>query len=181
MKTHTWSRKTTFEKSPKIFVRQIAKKTQLSLSKLSFDKKYWLNFLELPFSRRHQRPKTRPDLPPKRFFPLPRCLALVCIWPEQIPIPESKVIHLPASVTFLAHLPFTVSEQWGERALGYPKDSCRVEGGSVWYPITLSPHCQSTTERRCARVSVFIGRWVLGASGIKFRCRQFVKVADSRG
>ena len=180
MINNTWARKTNIDKNPKKFPRQ-NEKTQLSLSKLSFDKKYWLNFLELPFSRRHRRPKKRPDILPKIFFPLPRYLALVCIRPEQIPTPESKVIHLPASVTFLAHLPFTVSQQWGERALGYPTDGCRVEGGSVGYPSALSPHCQPTTKRRCARVGVFTGRWVLGAPRIGFQCRQFVKVADSRG
>ena len=39
MKTCTWTQKTTFHKNPKKFLRQIAI-TQLSLSKLSFDKKY---------------------------------------------------------------------------------------------------------------------------------------------
>ena len=180
MITYNSAQKTNFDKNPKNFLRQNAK-TRLSLSKLSFDKKYWLNFLEFPFSRRHQRTKTRPDLLPKIFFPLPRYLASVCIWSDQILTPESKVIHLPASVNFLAHLPFTVSQQWGERTLGYPTDGCRVEGGSVGYPSTLSPHCQPIEKRRCARVGVFTGRWVLGAPRIGFRCRQFVKVADSRG
>ena len=156
-------------------------KTQLSLSKLSFDKKYWLKFLEFPFSSRHQRPKTRPDLPPKSFFPLTGYLASVCIWPGQIPTPESNFIHLPTSCTILAHLLFVVGWQWGERALGYPADLCRVEGGGVGYPSALSPHCQPTAERKCARETDFARRWVPGTSGIGFRCRQFVTVVDSWG
>ena len=70
MITHTWSWKTHFDKNWKKILTQNAK-TQLSLSKLSFDKKYWLNFLKLPLSSRHRRPKTRNDLPYKRIFLLP--------------------------------------------------------------------------------------------------------------
>ena len=154
-------------------------KTQLSLSKLSFDKKYWLNFLKLPFSSRHQRHKTRPNLLSKSIFPLSRYLASVCIWPGQIPTPESNFIHLPASRTILAHLLFTIGWRWGERVLGYPTDLCRVEGGGVGYPSALSPHCQQIAKRRGARMTNFVGRWVPGAPGIGFRCRQFVRVADS--
>ena len=58
MKTHTWTWKSTFDKNPKKFRRQIAN-TQLSLSKLSFDKKHWLNFLDFPFSSRQIRDKAR--------------------------------------------------------------------------------------------------------------------------
>jgi hypothetical protein len=180
MITHTWAWKTHFDKNPKKIVRKNAK-TQLNLSKLTFDKKNWLNFLELPFSSRHRRPEARPDLLSKIFFPLPRYLASICIWPGQISTPESNFIQLPASYTILAHLLFTVGWQWGERALGYPTEVCRVEGGSVGYPSALSPHGQPTTEWKCAKVSDFTGRWVPGASGIGFRCRQFVKEADSRG
>ena len=60
-KNHFWQKS-------KIFLRKI-EKTQLSLSKLSFDKKYWLNFLDLPFSNRHWRPKPRLNLAPEVFFP----------------------------------------------------------------------------------------------------------------
>ena len=81
LKNHFW------QKSKKKFEGKL-QKTQLSLSKLSFDKKYWLNFLELPFSSRKRRPKTRPDLLPKKFFPLTGYLASVCIRPERIPRPE---------------------------------------------------------------------------------------------
>ena len=180
MKTHTWNWKTTFDKNPKKIRRQIAN-TQISLSKLSFDKKYWLNFLEFPFSSRHRRPETRLDLPPKIFFPLIGYLALVCIRSEQILTPKSKVIHLPASINIIAHLGFTVSLQHLESALGYPTNGCKVEGGGVGYPRTLSSHCQPTTERKCARPGEFTGRWVLGAPGIGFWCRQFVEAADSQG
>ena len=84
MKTHTWTQKTTFDKNPKKFLRQI------TISQLSFDKKYWLNFLELPFSNRHWRPETRPNILLKKFFPLSGYLASVCICPKQIPSPEAK-------------------------------------------------------------------------------------------
>ena len=131
----SWTQKTTFDKNPKKFRRQIAN-TQLSLSKLSFDKKYWLNFLEFPFSSRHRRPETRPDIPPRRFFPLTGHLASVCIRPEQIPTPESKVISLPGVASILAHLGLTVGLQHLESALGYPTSGCRVERGGVGYPST---------------------------------------------
>ena len=156
-------------------------KTQLSLSKLSFEKKYWLNFLELPFSSRHRRPETRPDLPPKRFFPLTGYLASVCIWPEQISTPESKVISLPGSANILAHLGLIVSLQHLENALGYPKSGCRVERGGLGYPSAPLSNCQPTAERNCTRLSDFTGRWVLGRLGVGFRCRQFVEVAGSWG
>ena len=93
MITHTWTQKTNFDKNPKKILRQNAK-TQLSLSKLSFDNKYWLNFLEFPFSSRHWSTKKRTDLLPKIFFPLSGYLASICIQPKQIPTPESKVISL---------------------------------------------------------------------------------------
>ena len=177
MITHTWAQKTHFNKIPKNFRRQNAK-TQLSLSKLSFDKKYWLNFLKFPFSSRHRRPKTRPDLPSKRIFPLSWYLASVCIWPGQILTPESIFIHLPASCTILAHFLSAVGWQWGESALGYP---IKPLSTPVGYPSALSPHCQPTVRQRCARMTNFAGRWVPGALGIGFRCRQFVRVADSQG
>ena len=133
------------------------------------------------YIEKNMRYKTRPNLSYKRIFLLPRYPASVRIWPGQIPTPESIFIHLPASFTILAHLCLTVGWQWGERALGYPTDLCRVEGGGVGYPIALSPHCQPTAERRCARETDFVGRWVPGAPGIRYWCRQFVRVADSQG
>ena len=153
-------------------------KTQLSLSKLSFDKKYWLNFWKLPFSRRNMRYKTRSNLPYESIFLLPRYPASVCIWPGQIPTPKSIFIHLPASFTFLAHLCLTVGWQWGESALGYPTG---VEGGGLGYHSAPLSNCQPTAERKCARVTNFDGRWVLGAPRIGFWCRQCVRVADSQG
>ena len=143
-------------------------KTQLSLSKLSFDKKYWLNFWKLPFSSRHLRSKTRLNLPYERNFLLPRYPSSVCIWPGQIPTPESVFIHLPASCTILAHLCLTVGWQWGERALGYPTG---VERGVLGYSSPPLSYCQPTTERKCTRVTNFAGRWVSGAPGIEFWCR----------
>ena len=173
--THTWAQKTHFDKNPKKFRRQN------SLSKLSFDKKYWLNFLKFPFSSGNRRPKTRINLSSNGIFPLSRYLSSICIWPWQILTPESNFIHLPASCTILAHLLFTVGWQWGERALGYHIDLYRVEGCVLWFPISLSPHYQPTAERRCARMTDFAGRWAPGALGIGFWCCQFVRVADSQG
>ena len=169
MITHTWTRKTHFDKTSKNFLRQNSK-TKLSLSKL--------NFVKLPFSSRHPRSKTRPDIPYERIFILPRYPASVCIWPGQIPTPESVFIHLPASFTILAHLCLAVGWQWGESALGYPTG---VERGVLGYPSGLSPHCQRTAERKCSRMTNFAERWVPGAPGIGFWCRQFVRVADSQG
>ena len=156
-------------------------KTQLSLSKLSFDKKYWLNFLEFPFSSRHQRPKRRPDLSPKIFFPLTRYLASVCIWLERIPTPESKVISLPGAASILAHLGLTVSLQHLESALGYPTSGCRVERGCLGYPSTPLSNFQPTTKPKCASLIGFTRRRISRRPRVGFRCRRFVKVADSRG
>ena len=177
MITHTWSRKTHFDKIPKKFRRQNAK-NQLSLSKLSFDKKYWLNFLKLPFSSRHTRSKTRPNILYESSFHLPRYLASICIWPGQIPTPESVFIHLPASCTILAHLCLTVGWQLEGGALGYPRPPLST---LVGYPSALPSNCQPTAERKCARVTNFAGRWVPGAPRVGFRCRQFVRVSDSWG
>ena len=177
MITCTWAWKTHFDKNPKNFWRQNAK-THLSLSKLSFDKKYWLNFWKFPFSSRHPRSKTRPDLLYESSFLLPRYPASVCIWPGQIPTPESIFIQLPASCTILAHFLSAVGWQLERGALGYPTG---VERGGLGYPSALSPHFQPTAERRCARMTNFVGRWVPRAPGIGFRCHQFVRVADSRG
>ena len=112
------SSKNPFWQNSKNFLRQNAN-TQLSLSKLSFDKKYWLNFLKLPFSSRHRIPKTRPDILYNRIFLVPRYLSSVCIWPGQILTPESVFIHLPASCTILAHFPSAVGWQWSPGVLGY--------------------------------------------------------------
>ena len=62
MITHTWTQKTHFDKTSKNFRRQNSK-TKLSLSKLNFDKKYWLIFWKFPFSNWHPRSKTRPNIP----------------------------------------------------------------------------------------------------------------------
>ena len=180
MITHTWTQKINFDKNPKNFQRQNAK-TQLSLSKLSFDNKYWLNFLELPFLSRHQRPETRPDFPHKRFFPLTSYLASICIPPEQIPTPESKVISLPVSASVLAHLGLTVNLQHLESALLYPTSGCRVERVGVGYPRVPLSNYQPTIERNCARLSDFTGRWIPRWPGVGFRCRQFVEVVELRG
>ena len=55
MKTRTWTRKTTSSKNPKIFLRQITI-SQLSLSKLSFDKKILTKFFGVAIFK--QTPKT---------------------------------------------------------------------------------------------------------------------------
>ena len=153
-------------------------KTQFSLSKLSFDKKYWLNFWKLPFSSRHKRSKTRPDLLYERIFLHPRYPASVCIWPGQIPTPESVFIHLPASCTILAHFLSAVGWQLERGAIGYPTG---VEGGGLGYPSAPPSNFQPTADNRCARLTSFTRRWVPGAPGVGFRCRQFVRVADSQG
>ena len=149
-------------------------KTQLSFSKLSFDKTYWLNFLEFPFSSRHWRPKKRPNLPPKIFFPLTRYLASVCIQPERIPRPESKSISFPRVASILAHLCLTVALQHLESALGYPKVGCRVERRCVGYPIAPLSNCQPPANRKCARPGGFTGRRVPGRQGVGIQSRQFV-------
>ena len=56
---HLSSKNQFWQKIQKKILRQNAK-TQLSLSKLSFDKKYWLKFLEFPFSRRHRDQRQGP-------------------------------------------------------------------------------------------------------------------------
>ena len=180
MKTHTWTQKNTFDKNPKNFLRQITI-SQLILSKLSFDKKYWLNFLELPFSNRHRRPETRPDLPPEKFFPLNGYLALVCTCPERILSPEEKVICLPLAVSILVQLPFTIALQHFKSALGYSTRGCRVERECVGYPSAPPSNCQPPTAQKCARLSSFTGRRIMRRSGVGIQCRQFVEVADSRG
>ena len=71
------------------------KKPNLVYQNWVLTKKYWLNFLELPFSSRHQRPETMPNLPPKTFFPLTGYLALVCTYPEWIWVPRQKLLASP--------------------------------------------------------------------------------------
>ena len=127
-------------------------KTQLSLSKLSFDKKYWLNFWMFPFSSRHPRSKTRLDILYERIFLLPRYPASVCIWLRQIPTPESVFIHLPASCTILAHFLSAVGWQLERGALGYPRG---VERGGIGYPSAPPSNFQPTTDKECARVTNF--------------------------
>lgn len=156
-------------------------KTQLSFLKLSFDKKYWLNFLELPFSSRHRRPDSRPNLPPKTVFPLTEYLASICTCPEQIPRPESEIISLPWAASILTHLCLTVTLQHLESALGYPTVGCRVERRCVGYPSEPLSNCQPTANRKCARPGGFTERWVPGRPGVGIQCRQFVEVADLRG
>ena len=180
MKTHTLTWKNTFYKNPKKFRRKITI-SQLSLSKLSFDKKYWLNFLELPFSNRHRRPETRPNILPNKFFPLTGYLSSVCVFPEWILSPEEKVISLPLAVSILAQLPFTVALQHFKSVLGYPTGGCRVERGFVGYPISPPSNCQPPANWKCARPRGFTGRRVSGRPGVGIQCHQFVEVADSGG
>ena len=137
--------------------------------------------MELPFSNRHRRPKTRPDLPPEIFFPLNGYLASVCTYPERIPSPEAKFISLPRAANILAHLCLTVTLQHLESALGYPTVGRREERRCVGYPISPLSNCQPTTKEKCARPRGFIGRLVPGRSGVGIQCCQFVKVADSQG
>jgi hypothetical protein len=180
MKTHTWTLKTTTRKNPKKVWRQITI-SQLSLSKPSFDKKYWLNFLELPFSNRHWRPETRPDLLPKIEFPLTRYLTPVCTYPDLKPTLEAKVISLPRVDSILAQLCFTIALQHLKSALGYPTGGCRVERECVGYPSVPPSNCQSPANKNCASLRSFLRRRILGRPGIEIQCCQFVKVADSQG
>ena len=107
MITRTWARKTHFDKNPKNFLRQNAK-TQLSLSKLSFDKKYWQIFFEVSIFKWTPETQDKARYYVKENFP---------------PLPVSSFsMHLtgadsdtrvkfyppPASCTILAHLLFTV-------------------------------------------------------------------------
>ena len=119
MITHTWTRKNHFDKTSKNFLMQNSK-TKLSLSKLNFDKKYWLIFWKFPFSSWHPRSKIGPNILYDGSFLLLRYLALIRIWPELIPTPESDFSHLPASCTILAHFLSTVGWQLERGALGYP-------------------------------------------------------------
>ena len=151
------------------------------MSKLSFDKKYWLKFFEFPFSSRCRRPETRPNIPPKIFFPLSRYLASVCIQPEWIPIPESKFISVPRAASILSHLGLSVALQHLESVLGCPTVGCRVERRCVGYPSTLICNYQPTAKKKCARPGGFTDRSVSGWPGVGIRCRQFMEVADSWG
>ena len=135
--------------------------------------------MELPFSNRHQRPNTRLDLPPKKFFPLPGYLSSVCTYSERIPSPRAKVISFPQGASILAQLSFTVALQHFKSVLGYPTNGCSVEGGGVGYPSTPLSNFQPTIERKCARLSSFTGRWIPEQSGVGIQCRQFVEVTDS--
>ena len=180
MKTRTWTKKTTFSKTPKKILRQITI-SQLSLSKLSFDKKYLLNFLEWPFSNRHRRPETRPDLPPKTFFPLPGYLNSVCTYLKRILSPGANVISLPQAASILAQLAFTVALQHFKSALGYPTGGCRVERGCVGYPIAPLSNFQPPTIRKCASLRGFTERQIPRRSRNEIQCCQFVEVADSWG
>ena len=137
-------------------------------------------FLEFPFSSRHRRPETRPDLFPKTFFPLTRYLALVCICLEWIPSPEAKVISLPLPISILVQLPFTVALQHFKSALGYPTRGCRVDKRCVGYPNAPPSNCQPPSNWKCARPRGFTGRRVPGRPGDKIQCRQFVEVADCK-
>ena len=49
------------------------------------------------------------------------------------------------------------------------------------YPSAPPSNFQPPRDLRCARPTSFTGRWDPGAPGVGFRCRQFVRVADSRG
>ena len=162
MKTCTWTRKIIFDKNSKKFSKENCKKPNLVCQNWVLTKKYWLNFLELPFSRRHRRPETRPDLPPKTFLLFTGYLALVCTYPEWILKPEAKVISLPRAASILAHLCLTVALQHLESALGYPTVGCRVKRRCVGYPSTPLSNCQPTANRKCARPGGFTGRWVPG-------------------
>ena len=178
MKTCTWTWKTTFSKNPKNFLREITI-SQLSLSKLSFDKKDWLNFLELPFSNRHLRPETRPNRPPKTKLLLTRYLTLVCTYLERIMSPKAKVISVPLSLRNLAHFSLTLAMQHFESVLGFHTRGCRVERECVGYPSTPSSNFQPPAIQKCASLRGFIGRWILRRPRIGIQCRQFVKVVDS--
>ena len=135
--------------------------------------------MELPFSSRHRRPETRPDLPRKKFFPLIGYLASVCIHPEQILSPEEKVISLSLRVSILAQPCLTVALQHLESALGYPTVGCRVERRCVGYPSTPLSNCQPPTNRKCARPRGFTERRVRGRPGVGIQCCQFVEVENS--
>ena len=138
-------------------------------------------FLEFPFSNRHQKPKTMPNIPPETFSHLPGYLTLISTYPEWILSPGAKVISLPLSLGNLAHFSLTVAMQHFKSALGYHKRGCRVERECVGYPSAPPSNCQPLANRNCASLRSFLRRWILGRPGIEIRCRQFVKVEDSQG
>ena len=50
--------------------------------------------------------------------------------------------------------------------LGYPTLPPSTLKPSVGYRSTLSPHCQPTVKRRCARIVQEAGRWIKFDSGV---------------
>ena len=180
MKTLTWTRKTTFDKNLKKIWRQIAI-TQLSLSKLSFDKKILTKFFGVAIFKQTPKTQDKAHIPPETFFPLIRYLASICTCPERILSPEAKVISLPLAVSILAQLPFTVALQHFKSVLGYPTWGCGVERECLGYPSAPPSNFQPPANWKCARLRGFTERWVSGRSGVRIQCRQFVEVADSWG
>ena len=155
--------------------------SQLSLQKRCFDTKCWLNFQELSFSSRYRRPETRPDLTPETKFPLPRHLTCISIYSEWIPTPKAKVISLLQPLRILTHFSIDVGQHHSTSVLGYPTEGWRVEIGGVGYPSAPLSNCQPTLKPRCASLRGFTGRRIPGRPGVRFQCRQFVRVADSWG
>lgn len=51
--------------------------------------------------------------------------------------------------------------------LGYPTPPPYTLQRSVGYPSALSPHCQPTVKRRCARIVQEAGRWIKFDSGVR--------------
>ena len=143
--------------------------------------KHWLNFQEFPFSNKYRRPETRPDIEPEIEFPLSEHITCISICPERIPAPETKVISLLQPLGILAHFPLTVGLHHSPSALGYPIEGWRVERGGLGYPSASPCNYHPTTKPRCASLRGFMGRQILGRSGVCVQCRQFVRVEDSRG
>ena len=141
--------------------------------------KFWLNFQELPFSNRYQRAKTKTNLTSETKFPLLGHLNCISICPEWIYTPKAKVISLLLSLGILVHFPLTVGLHQLTSVLGYPKRVWKEPGVGVGYPSTPLSNWHPTVKPKCASLSDFTRRWILGRPRVYFQCRQFVRVVDS--
>jgi hypothetical protein len=135
----------------------------------------------LPFSNRYRRLETRPDLASKIEFPLLGHLTCIYTLPKLFSIPGAKVINLQVSQGILAQLGGDVGQHQLQSVLGYPTRSQGTLGDVLGYPSVPLSNYQPTSSFRCASVGVFTGRWIPGRAGVRFQCRQFVRVEDSWG
>ena len=154
---------------------------QLSLQIWFSCTKYSLNFQELPFSDKYQRLKTRPDLASEIEFPILGHLTCISTPLELFSLPEEKVINLLGTQRILAHFPLIVGQHQPSGALGYPKRVWRELGDVIGYPTAPLSNSWPTLALRCTSLGVLTRRWILGWAGVRFQCRQFVRVANSQG